>query len=157
MLLFTRQNNILTSWKISFVEQRILKVSYSFNMEDVSRMKRVKIQCVTNSQQSIYTGERLFSCSQCDYKCLTSSDLKKHQRIHTGDKYRWAVNRTVVNFDWNTVRAVNWMTEIWLVTGKLNLTSRSVNLLLICLDFLWCISNALYFRCFEPFLYKSKD
>ena len=28
--------------------------------------------------------------------------------------YRWAVNRTVVNFDWNMVRAVNWMTEKWL-------------------------------------------
>ena len=28
--------------------------------------------------------------------------------------YRWVVNRTGVNFDWNVVIAVNWMTEKWL-------------------------------------------
>ena len=47
--------------------------------------------------------------------------------------YRWAVDRTVVNFDRNAVRAVNWMTEKWLKndwkmtgqrTGKFTLTSR---------------------------------
>ena len=39
----------------------------------------------------------------------------KHRWFEIWYDYRWAVNRTVVNFDWNTVRAVNWMmTEKWL-------------------------------------------
>ena len=35
-------------------------------------------------------------------------------------EYRWAVNRTVVNFDRNAVRAVKWMTEKWLVKEQVS-------------------------------------
>ena len=34
--------------------------------------------------------------------------------------YRWAVNRTMVNFDWNVVGAVNWMTEKWVVKEQVS-------------------------------------
>ena len=42
------------------------------------------------------------------------SQGKFTEMFFTYHTYRWAANQTVVNFDWNAVRAVNWMTEKWL-------------------------------------------
>ena len=33
-----------------------------------------------------HTGDKPFSCCQCDYKCSTASTLKRQEKIHTGDK-----------------------------------------------------------------------
>ena len=34
----------------------------------------------------IHTGEKPFQCTQCDYSCVQSSHLKIHMRRHTGEK-----------------------------------------------------------------------
>ncbi|GAA5929625.1 hypothetical protein JCM3775_006501 [Rhodotorula graminis] len=34
----------------------------------------------------VHTGERPFECGECDQTCGSSSELKKHMRVHTGDK-----------------------------------------------------------------------
>ena len=34
----------------------------------------------------IHSGENLFSCTQCEFSCTTASYLKKHMLIHSGEK-----------------------------------------------------------------------
>ena len=37
-----------------------------------------------------WKNQHWWCCSQCDYKCLTSSDLKRHERTHTGEEpFSW--------------------------------------------------------------------
>ena len=45
----------------------------------------VRLKTFFNWRPLIYTGEKPFSCSQCEHKFSTSSYLKRHERIHTGD------------------------------------------------------------------------
>ena len=48
--------------------------------------KAFTTQSKLDCQKRIPTANKLFSCSQCDYKCTQSSTLKTHEKIHTGEK-----------------------------------------------------------------------
>ena len=56
---------------------------------DVSTSTKVCVPRLTKSKQPKrrnLTSVKTFNCSNCDYKCNSSENLKKHERIHTGAK-----------------------------------------------------------------------
>ena len=59
------------------------------NSDRPFRYPKCDYKCSTSSDlkrhEGTHTGSgKPFSCSQCGYTCSTSSDLKRHKRTHTG-------------------------------------------------------------------------
>ena len=49
-------------------------------------LKKDMDNLVKLSKKTVNDGEKIHSCSQCDFKSKESSNLKQHMRVHSGEK-----------------------------------------------------------------------
>ena len=56
------------------------------NPHDGSQQKEAFCLCTVQGSVRTHSGEKPYSCKQCEYSCTTASDLKKHLLTHSGEK-----------------------------------------------------------------------